>query len=93
MSGGHFNYACHKISHFAEALQHEIDVNDDKTLDDYNCPRGYNYKPETITRLNVILQIIESAGKLAREVEWLYSGDHGEDTFNSLCDKILGGVK
>lgn len=40
MSGGHFDYGCFKISQFAEDLQHEIDVNDDDTKNEYGGSRG-----------------------------------------------------
>ena len=88
MSGGHFDYKCFSISQFAEELKEEIQNNNVK--DEYGF--AHDFEPETIARLNVIQQMIELAGKLAREVEWLYSGDHGDETFCELIDKILGGV-
>jgi len=33
--------------------------------------------------------VIELAGRLAKEIEWLYSGDHGEESFNRLVDEIF----
>ena len=89
MSGGHFDYNCYNISRFAEDLKEDIAINNVK--DEYGY--SYDYLPETITRLNVIQQIIESAGKLAYAAEWLYSGDYGEETFADDVDKILGGVE
>ena len=44
---------------------------------------------ETMKRLIASHKIIETAGKLAREIEWLYSGDHGEESFNRLIDEIF----
>jgi len=92
MSGGHFDYKCFRISQFAEELQHEIDVNDDSSLDEYGSVVGASFNKATMSRLNVAKQIIETAGDLAKEIEWLYSGDHGEDSFNELFDKIIGGT-
>lgn len=88
MSGGHFNYNCFNISRFADDLKEEIQNNNIKDDFGYSC----DYSPETIARLNVIQQIIESAGKLAYAIERLYSGDYGEETFADEVDKILGGV-
>ena len=88
MSGGHFNYNCFNVSRFADDLREEIQNNNVK--DEYGDSNDYS--PETITRLSVIQQIIKSAGKLAYAVEWLYSGDYGEETFAEEVDKILGGV-
>ena len=81
MSGGHFNYDCHVISRFATDLKAEVENND-----------NWEMPPETISRLNVIVQLLESAGKLAHAAEWLYSDDYGPDSFNKVVDKIMGGV-
>ena len=81
MSGGHFDYGCFRVSQFADELKHEIELNDD------------GFEKGTISRLVTAQQIIETAGKLAREIEWLYSGDNGEDSFNELVDKILAGIE
>ena len=77
MSGGSFDYKCFAISQFAEELQLKIDNN--QIEDDY----GYapNFTDETIQTLIDCHKIIERAGKLAKDIEWLYSGDLGEDTF------------
>ena len=88
MSGGHFNYAYSRMSELAEELKHEIDINDDTTQNQYGEARGYGFGKDTIERLTVIHSLIETAVKLAREVEWLYSGDHGEESFNKLVDQI-----
>ena len=81
MSGGHFDYNCFNISQFADDLKHEIEVNDDTF--------GYIFNVDTLRRLKSAHSIIETAGKLAKEIEWLYSGDHGEDSFAELVDVIL----
>lgn len=93
MSGGHFDYGCFRISQFADDLKHEIETNDDETKNEFGYRRGYGLDKETISRLVTAQQIIETAGKLAREVEWLYSGDHAEDSFNRIADKILAGLE
>lgn len=87
MSGGHFNYKCFEISQFADELQHEIDVNNNINNANDNC--GQEFRPETIERVKGVYNIIELAGDLARETEWLYSGDCGETTFCETVDKIM----
>ena len=89
MSGGHFDYGCFRISQFADELKHEIDINNDETNDDYGDCRGHFLGEETIANLVEAHEVIETAGKLAREIEWLYSGDHGEESFNRLIDEIF----
>ena len=93
MSGGHFDYGCFRISQFADELQHEIDTNSVETKDEFGQNIGYGLEPETLSRVVTAQKIIETAGKLPREIEWLYSGDHGEDSFNRLVDKILAGIE
>ena len=92
MSGGHFDYNCFRISQFADDLQHEIKANDDETRDEFGDRRGYCFAPETICRLLSAWSVIDEAGKLAREIEWLYSGDTGEESFSDRVGKIMGGV-
>ena len=88
MSGGHFEYNCFSISQFADDLQHEIDINDSDEDDGYGGTIGPQYSDYTIERLVKARKIISFAGKLAREIEWLYSGDHGEESFRRLFDEI-----
>jgi len=89
MSGGHFEYKCFEIVLFAEELDREIQANDDTTVDDWGDTLGNRFEEPTISRLKTSLQIIGLAGRLAKEVEWLYSGDHGEESFNDLFDEIM----
>ena len=93
MSGGHFDYGCFAISRFAEELQHEIEINDDETENQYGDRIGAGFSDFTMERIRTAHKIIETAGKLAKEIEWLYSGDHGEESYLELTDRILGGVE
>ena len=84
MSGGSFDYDSFKIAQFAVELKHKIDLNDDNELNFYGDKNGAGYGDETLARLKMCQQVIAFAGDLAHEVEWLYSGDHGEESFNKL---------
>lgn len=92
MGGGHFDYDSFRIIEFAEKLELEIEVNDDKSVDEYGDPVGYGLGKETLWRLKRAHRIIELVGELAEHIERLYSGDHGEEIFNALADKILEKV-
>jgi len=89
MSGGYFDYDCFRISQFAEDLHREI--RDNSVENDFGYAPNYNKK--TIDYLKKSQKIIELAGKLAKEVEWLYSGDTGEETFCSVACELLEGDK
>lgn len=84
MSGGSFDYNCFRVSDFAQDLLFKIKKNFNED--------GYNFEPNTISLLSTSQQIIETAGKLAKEIEWLYSGDIGEETFSESVGKIMAGL-
>jgi len=92
MSGGHFDYNCFRISQFADDLQHEIDVNNSTETDNYDMSIGMAFEPETLEMVQRERDIIELAGNLAKETEWLYSGDHGENTYCELVQKLFKGA-
>lgn len=93
MSGGHFEYNCFRISQFAEDLQHELDINCSEERDNYNDPIGSCYEPETIEMLINAQAVIAYAGKISREIEWLYSGDHGEESFRKIVNNIIADIE
>jgi len=84
MSGGAFDYGCFRISQFAEELQNKIDENDTKE----ECGYCSGYSVKVLEALQSSHRCIELAGKLAHEIEWLYSGDIGEETFIERFIKI-----
>jgi hypothetical protein len=85
MSGGYFDYGCFKISQFADDLLIDIDANDKP---DHFGVR-FDYSKQTINNLRRVHKIIELSGELAKATEWLYSGDHSEETFNKLFTEIM----
>uniref|UniRef100_A0A6M3LKZ5 Uncharacterized protein n=1 Tax=viral metagenome TaxID=1070528 RepID=A0A6M3LKZ5_9ZZZZ len=89
MSGGHFDYGCFAVSRFAEELKHEIDTNYSQEKDDWGDSIGAGYSKKTVTMLKRCHAIIDLAGGLAKEIEWLYSGDHGEETFVDIVKPML----
>ena len=89
MSGGHFDYAYFRISMLAEDLKHEIDTNESMERNEWDEVRGYHFNKETIQILKECHTIIEKAGKLAHEIEWLYSGDYGEESFMEVIKPIM----
>lgn len=71
MSGGHYDYAYLKVIEFADGIERDLSE-----------PRDWmNYSPECILKLKQIaVQASEFAGVM-KDVEWLLSGDIGEETF------------
>lgn len=77
MSGGHFEYKCFQIRDFADML--EADMADNS--EEFSLP--------VMEKLKECHELIEKAAKVAREVEWLYSGDSGEASFLNSIEGIL----
>lgn len=80
MSGGYFNsneYIYYKVEQFADELEHEIENND--CVNQYNYSHSYN--EETIWTLKVALEEIRRVAEIMKAIDYLYSGDYGEDSF------------
>ena len=93
MSGGHFNYDCFAVSRFADDLRHELDINDSQEKDSYGGNVGAGYSKKTVAALKQCHAVIVLAGDMAKEIEWLYSGDHGEESFLKLVRPTLKKIK
>ena len=87
MSGGHFNgngYIYHQVSQFAYELEEEIQNNNKP--DEYGYVKDYS--PETIKYLRKQLRLIHHTAEIMRACDYLYSGDHGEDSFMEVVREI-----
>ena len=79
MSGGHFgDYHYYKVAQFADELEVEIQNNDKPDECGYAPP---NFSPETLKYLRKQLRQMRKTAEIMRHVDYLYSGDHGEDSF------------
>jgi hypothetical protein len=84
MSGGSFDYAYARMHEFAEELRDMLSQQGQRK-DGWEIG---TWKPEVAAKLAEIAAIVDHAAKLAREAEWLYSGDTGEDTFMERVARI-----
>jgi len=91
MSGGHFNYDQRRISDIAEDIRTLIENNDDDSLDEWGDHRGRGYSPETIARFKEALPVLERAYIYAQRIDWLVSGDDGEESFHKRLMEELDG--
>ncbi len=80
MSGGHFGYRQDSIRDIADAVERLIDYNDsasERNLDVYaGC-----YSEEVIERFKEGLRSLRRAEVFAQRIDWLVSGDDGEEAF------------
>ena len=84
MSGGHFNgngYIYHQVSQFAYELEEEIQNNGKAGTDGDHSNWYLNLNPETIEYLEDQVHFIHKMADIMRHIDFLYSNDHGEDSF------------
>jgi hypothetical protein len=77
MSGGSFNYEYARMQDFADDLRERL-TQQGQVVDGWKIG---TWEPQVAAKLAEIAALVDYAAKLAREAEWLYSGDIGEETF------------
>jgi len=84
MSGGHFNYDQYRIAEIAQGIRELIENNGSVEKDYWGQNFHWNFSPETIAEFKKGLYYLEMAKLYAHRIDWLVSGDDGEDTFHHL---------
>ncbi len=91
MSGGHFNdcrYEYYKVSQCADELEQEI-LNNGKAGTDGDHSNWYpNHEPEVIEYLKKQIPILNKMAEIMRHIDFLYSGDHGDDSFMQRVKEV-----
>ena len=82
MSGGHFEYKQWEIGNIADEVEQLILTNDSEEKDEWGDRKGYHYTPETIEEFKKGLVLLRQAYVYAQRIDWLVSGDDGEDSFH-----------
>jgi len=88
MSGGSFNnsgYIYYQVHQFADELENRIENNTVK--DEYG--HYSNYPEEILQILRAQVPEINRIAKIMRAIDYLYSGDHGEDSFLRAINKAI----
>lgn len=83
MSGGHFDYKQWVCGEIADQIDMIISTN--AQPDDFGYAR--NFSAETIARFREASATLRMAGAMAHEVDWLLSGDTGEESFRDRWRK------
>lgn len=87
MSGGHFQYQQYRIEDIAVEIDEMIGSNDDQSLDEWGQRRGNNYPPEILEKFREAAHTLRQAAEMAQRVDWLVSGDDGEESFMRRWEK------
>lgn len=92
MSGGHFNYTQYTISEIANEVEQLILTNNVDGKNEWGDTIGRHYKPETIEEFKKGLEILKQAYVYAQRIDWLVSGDDGEDSFHKRLKHDLDNI-
>ncbi len=91
MSGGQFDYNQLHIQDIMQAISGFIDTNDSNATNEGGDRIGRGYSPETISEFKKAIPILRAAYVYAKRIDWLLSGDDGEEDFHSRLKEQLEG--
>ena len=109
MSGGAFDYDQYKIGYIADQIEEVIVKNglektreelkneswrDDSWYDKYPEDKfHYKYPDEVIEKMKEAVKALKIAQEYAQRVDWLLSGDDGEESFLSRLEENLKKIE
>lgn len=85
MSGGHFDYAQYHIDRIADEVEQLIRNNE--KVNEWGFAN--NYSAKTIDEFRKGLSLLRQAATYAQRIDWLVSGDDGEDSFHERLKEEL----
>jgi len=80
MSGGEFDYVQYRIEQAADELESYIRRCESEEVDEYGYKPGY--KEETLAKFRECEQTLRRSAVMLHRVDWLASGDDGEEDFH-----------
>jgi len=97
MSGGHFDYVQYRINDIVNSIEEIISRNnleiaeEDKPKDKWGFYEEsyYEYPPHIIEEFKNAVKYLKIAQVYAQRVDWLVSGDDGEESFISRLKEDL----
>ena len=92
MSGGHFQYKQYEFGQIADEIEQIILDNDSDEVNEYGDTKGYGYSPETIAKFKIARMSLLLAQIYVQRIDWLVSGDDGEDSFHSRLKQDLDAL-
>jgi hypothetical protein len=89
MSGGHFDYKQYDIFEIAREIERLIKNNNSDQTNEYGTVAIRSYSDGTIQKFRTAVDILSQAAIMAQRIDWLVSGDDGEETFHQRWDEDL----
>ena len=97
MSGGHFDYNQYKIGYIADEVEQLIERNGKEIPKQYrnswDGEKYYEYPPEVIEKFKEGVEILRKAQIYAQRIDWLVSGDDGNESFLRRLKEDLEKLK
>lgn len=96
MSGGAFEYAQYRISEIYSVIEDEIYGHEEAEYvkkHHHTMPNRCGYSKETIKEFKKGIKILKMAEIYAQRIDWLLSGDDGEENFHERLKKELEQLK
>lgn len=82
MSGGHFDYKQYEFGYIADEVEQLIRDNGSEELDQWGYKKHSSFDKNTIDKFAEALLVLRMAQVYAHRIDWLVSGDDGEDSFH-----------
>lgn len=88
MSGGFFDYKQHKITEIADSIEELISGK----VNDYGEIRHYEFGEKEVGVFKEAVIALRKAAIYAQRIDWLVSGDDGEESFHARLAEELGDL-
>jgi hypothetical protein len=89
MSGGHFNYKQDSLLDMVDDVRFAILMNESKEKMSGGNNIGNRFSPETIAEFEKAVKALKLTYVYAQRIDWLLSGDDGEDSFHKRLQAQL----
>jgi hypothetical protein len=93
MSGGFFNHSQYTLDQIAADIEDEIYYNDSEDVDEYKDKLGNGFSEDTMQEFKLAVWYLKQAFVYTQRIDWLLSGDDGEQTFHERLKKDLEKLK
>ncbi len=81
MSGGRFEYLQFRFGDIVESIRSTIADNESDEKNEWGGTVGEHLPPDIIAKLAETADAVERAEKMVTRVDWLLSGEDGEESF------------
>lgn len=89
MSGGTYDYIQFRLNEVADDIEEKIKENEKMRENSSECNGEDCYSYATVERFKVAVLVIKLASIYIHRIDWLLSGDDGEEDFSERLDEEI----